>query len=124
MTSLYGINNCDTIKKVRRWLDQQGIEYDFHDYKKDGCEPALANKILKQFGLETVINRRGTTWRKLPESVKASLNSDSAIKLMAENPSLIKRPILHHKQQWLIGFDEQQWLATIKHQEINQVASD
>jgi len=114
MTSLYGINNCDTVKKVRKWLDQQGIEYDFHDYKKSGCNPTLAKTFLKQFELDTVINRRGTTWRKLPESVKTSLNSDSAIKLMTENPSLIKRPIFHYKEQWLIGFNEQQWLATIR----------
>ena len=114
MTTLYGINNCDTVKKVRTWLDQQGLEYNFHDYKKNGCDPTLARKFLEQFELETVINRRGTTWRKLPESVKTSLDSDSAIKLMTENPSLIKRPIFHHEKQWLIGFNEQQWLATIK----------
>ena len=75
---------------------------------------ALDSQGAEKFALDTVINRRGTTWRKLPESVKASLNSDSAIKLMAENPSLIKRPIFHHKEQWLIGFNEQQWLATIR----------
>ncbi len=113
MTILYGINNCDTIKRVRKWLDQQDIAYDFHDYKKAGCEEKLAKTLLKQFGMDSAINRRGTTWRKLPDSVKENLTPTSAAKLMVENPSLIKRPILNTNKSWLIGFDETEWRSTL-----------
>ncbi|MCG8414131.1 MAG: ArsC family reductase [Pseudomonadales bacterium] len=113
MTTLYGINNCDTVKKVRRWLDDNGVDYEFHDYKKLGCDKTLATQFVKQFDLEKLINKRGTTWRQLPETVKSSLSSESAITLMGENPSVIKRPILKSKNHWLLGFDEAQWQAAL-----------
>lgn len=113
VTTLYGINNCDTVKKVRRWLDDNSIDYEFHDYKKLGCNDSLARLFLKHFELEKLINKRGTTWRQLPESVKSSLTAASAIALMEENPSLIKRPILHSNKTWLLGFEEANWRSEL-----------
>ena len=107
MTTLYGINNCDTIKKTRALLQESGIEYHFHDYKKLGCDEALIKKFLKHFDYESLVNTRGTTWRKLPESVRQNLNQASAIKLMCENSSLIKRPIIESSGNWLLGFDKE-----------------
>ena len=106
MTTLFGINNCDTIKKTRKLLEASGVDYDFHDYKKLGCDEALVKKFLKHFDYVALVNTRGTTWRKLPDSVRQNLNEASAIKLMCENNSLIKRPIIESQGKWLLGFDE------------------
>ena len=113
MTTLYGINNCDTVKKVRRWLDSNEVDYDFHDYKKLGCDKSLATQLLNQFELDKLINKRGTTWRQLPDAVKNSLSKESAIELMEKNPSIIKRPILNSNRHWLLGFDEAQWQSVL-----------
>lgn len=114
MTTLYGINNCDTIKKTRKLLEESGIEYDFHDYKKLGCDQALARKFLKHFAYDSLVNTRGTTWRKLADSVKQNLNEKTAIELMCEHNSLIKRPLIESQGKWLLGFDKDkiQALAT------------
>lgn len=105
MTTLYGIPNCDTIKKARKWLSDQEIDYEFHDYKKAGITSAALNKWCKQVDWEILLNKRGTTWRKLPDAVKESVNKTRAIKLMVEQPSMIKRPVLVHCDQLLVGFD-------------------
>ena len=107
MITLFGINNCDTIKKTRKWLDLHDIDYEFHDYKKAGCPEELIGRFLTQFSHEELINTRGTTWRKLPESVRQSLDSSAAIRLMHQQPSLIRRPIINAGSDWLIGFDTQ-----------------
>jgi Spx/MgsR family transcriptional regulator len=107
MTTLYGIPNCDTIKKTRKLLEELGIEYQFHDYKKLGCDEALVKKFLKHFDYVSLVNTRGTTWRKFPDSIKENLNEASAIQLMSENNSLIKRPIIESNGKWLLGFDKQ-----------------
>ena len=112
-TTLYGINNCDTIKKVRRWLTNKQIAYEFHDYKKLGCGQDLARELIRQFELDALINKRGTTWRRLDEQVKAQLNEQTAAGLMTDNPSLIKRPILCIDGQWLLGFDEDRWQSLL-----------
>jgi arsenate reductase len=109
MTTIYGISNCDTMKKARNWLQANGVDYDFHDYKKSGCDSALAKLLLSRFTLEQVINKRGTTWRKLDDDTKDKLTVKNATALMMDNPSLIKRPILQHGKSWLIGFDEKEW---------------
>lgn len=111
---MYGINNCDTVKKTKKWLEDRNADYEFHDYKQQGCPAELANIFLKQFPLEQVINKRGTTWRKLPEPVKENLNQKTAKVLMQENPSLIKRPILDIDSQWVIGFDIESLSTLIK----------
>jgi arsenate reductase len=108
MTTLYGINNCDTIKKTRSLLTELGVDYDFHDYKKLGCDEALIKKLLKHFDFKSLVNTRGTTWRKLPDSVKKDLSEASAIKIMSDNNSIIKRPIIESQGKWLLGFDEEE----------------
>ncbi len=104
MITLYGIAHCDSIRKTRKWLQDKGVEYSFHDYKKQGCPAELAASFLQQFDLDKLINKRGTTWRKLPESLREELTADSAAQLMQEQPS-IKRPILDVDGQWLLGYD-------------------
>lgn len=106
MITLYGIPNCDTIKKTRRWLESHDAEYQFHDYRKDGCTPALIKQFLAHFDYEQLINTRGTTWRKLPESTRNQLNTAAAVKLMTSHPALIKRPLLTNNNVWLLGYDE------------------
>lgn len=105
MTTLYGIANCDTIRKTRKWLDQHGCDYQFHDYKKLGCSADLAATLVRELGTEQVINKRGTTWRKLAESEREPLDDRKAIALMQQYPSLIKRPILRVDDEWLVGYD-------------------
>ena len=106
MITLYGISKSDTIKKTRKWFSDQDLDYQFHDYKKSGCSPELIKQFLKNFSYQELINTRGTTWRKLTESVKTSLNENSAIKLMSEQPSIIKRPLIKAESNWFLGFDE------------------
>lgn len=108
MTTIYGIRNCDTIKKTLKFFEANGIEYEFHDYKKQGCPPELVNQFLTQFSHTELINTRGTTWRKLDDSVKAGLDEQSAITLMSENPSMIKRPLIRAAKKWVLGYDETQ----------------
>lgn len=110
---LYGIPNCDTVKKARTWLDGQGVPYAFHDYKKAGITQAKLKAWIKVLGWETVLNRAGTTFRKLPDEAKADLNQTKAIALMAEQPSMIKRPIVEYDGGLLIGFKQPEWEAAL-----------
>ena len=105
-TTIYGIKNCDTMKKAMKWLDSNSVDYAFHDYKKSGLDKKTLQTWCKQVDWETLVNRRGTTWRKLPDDVKESVNKKSAIELMIENPSLVKRPVLVAGDNLLVGFDE------------------
>jgi arsenate reductase len=104
MTTLYGIPNCDTMKKARAWLADNGVEYEFHDYKKLGIEKKKLDEWIKAVGWETLLNRRGMMWRKVPDDVKAAIDEKSAIKLMLETPSIIKRPVLEEKGKVTVGF--------------------
>jgi len=106
MIKLYGIPNCDTIKKARKWLDSNNIDYEFHNYKKDGVPEKALKQWIKRLGWETLLNRRGTTWRKLDESIKNSIDEKSALQVMLGNPSTIKRPVLVKDKQILVGFSE------------------
>lgn len=106
---IYGIKNCDTMKKAFKWLDEQGIDYQFHDYKKDGVSEALAKEWLEELGYEQLINKRGTTWRKLDDAVKNNLNNETALSLMLENSSIIKRPLLDTGSQRYLGFKPDQY---------------
>ncbi|WP_395994508.1 ArsC family reductase [Enterobacter asburiae] len=93
MVVMYGIKNCDTIKKARRWLEANGVEYRFHDYRADGLDAEFLHSAIGELGWEALLNTRGTTWRKLDESLRASINNaDSAAKLMLDMPAIIKRP--------------------------------
>lgn len=109
--TLYGIPNCDTVKKARTWLDAQGIANAFHDYKKAGADAARIAKWCKVAGWEKVLNRAGTTFRKLPEADREGLDESKAVALMAANPSCIKRPVVEYPGGLLVGFKEAEWAA-------------
>lgn len=109
--TLYGIPNCDTVKKARLWLDGRGIEYAFHDYKKAGADAGKLAAFCDAAGWDTVLNRAGTTFKKLPETDKADLNQEKAIALMLVQPSMIKRPIVEHPGGLLVGFKLPEWEA-------------
>lgn len=103
--TIYGIRNCDTMKKARAWLDGHGVAHDFHDYKVSGIDRATLEGWVAAHGWETVLNRAGTTFRKLPEADRAGLDADKAIDLMIAQPSMIKRPVLDPGQgDTLVGF--------------------
>jgi arsenate reductase len=102
--TIYGIKNCDTMKKARAWLDGHGIAYDFHDYKTAGIERARLKGWAAQLGWETLLNRAGTTFRKLPDADKTGLNETKALALMLDQPSMIKRPVLEVGGKLLVGF--------------------
>lgn len=102
--TLYGIKNCDTMKKARTWLDDHGIAYDFHDYKVAGIERTQLERWSKELGWEVLLNRAGTTFRKLPDADKNGLNERKAIALMLAQPSMIKRPVLDLGGRLLVGF--------------------
>ncbi|MBK1644363.1 ArsC family reductase [Thiocapsa imhoffii] len=106
MIRLYGIRNCDTVKRARAWLEERGIAYQFHDFKRDGLELSQVRTWAVELGWESLLNRRGTTWRRLPESRRANLDEERAIELMAEHPSLIRRPLLDTGQIRHLGFSE------------------
>ncbi|CAN5695747.1 ArsC family reductase [soil metagenome] len=111
-TTLYGIPNCDTVKRARSWLDAQGIAYRFHDFKKEGVPQPELDRWLAAVGWETLVNRRGTTWRRLDDSTRASVvDADSARQVLAANPSLIKRPVVEWdgKNDVTTGFDPEAW---------------
>ena len=103
---LYGIRNCDTVRKARAWLESSAVEYDFHDYKVSGIDRARLAAWTGELGWEKVLNRAGTTFRKLPEADKAGLDEDRAIALMLEQPSMIRRPVLDLGDRRILGFDE------------------
>lgn len=109
MIKLYGIPNCDTIKKARRWLEANGLAYEFHDYKKAGVPADRLKQWVDKTGWETLLNRRGTTWRKLDESVRNNIDEASAIQVMLANPSCIKRPVIESGKLLLVGFDEAEY---------------
>ena len=104
MITVFGIKNCDTIKKARNWLSDQGIEYQFHDFRTDGIDQEKIENWIQQAGWETVLNRRCTTWRKLDSSVQDSTNRDNVAALLAEYPAMIKRPILDIDGDITVGF--------------------
>ena len=101
---IYGIKNCDTMKKARAWLDSHDVAYDFHDYKATGIDRARLKGWADQVGWETLLNRAGTTFRKLPEADKTGLNETRAVALMLAQPSMIKRPVLEAGGKLLVGF--------------------
>lgn len=107
--TMYGIPNCDTVKKARNWLDAKGVAYDFHDYKKAGIDQAKLKGWAAEGGWEVLLNKRGTTFRKLDDADKADIDEGKALALMAEHTSLIKRPVVEYAGGLLVGFDEAEW---------------
>lgn len=114
MITVYGIRNCDTVRKARAWLDEQGLEYRFHDYKKDGVPAERLDDWLERFGWETVINRRGMTWRRLPAEEREAMDGERAREAALANASLIKRPIVEHDGETLVGFDPDTWQEALQ----------
>lgn len=113
MMTMYGIKNCDTVKKARAWLDAHGIAYTFHDYKNAGIDRPRLEHWCDHVGWDTLCNRAGTTFRKLPEAEKAALTRDRAIDLMLASPSLIKRPVLEIDGRLLVGFTPESYAAWV-----------
>lgn len=109
MIRLYGIPNCDTMKKARAWLATHGIEYDFHDYKKAGIDPKTLRGWVAELGWEALLNRRGMMWRKLPQDIRDQIDEASAIALMLDTPSIIKRPVLDTGDARHVGFTPDQY---------------
>jgi arsenate reductase (glutaredoxin) len=103
-TTIYGIKNCDTMKKARAWLDSHGVAYSFHDYKADGISKEQLSRWADELGWEILLNRAGTTFRKLPDADKEGLDERRAIALMLAQPSMIKRPVLESDGRLLVGF--------------------
>ncbi len=110
---VYGIQNCDSVKKARAWLDGRHIVYCFHDYRQDGLEPALLQHFIDTLGMEAVLNQRSTSWRQLGDAQKRDLTPAKALQLMLETPTLIKRPILAMGDQLLAGFNPEQYAAIL-----------
>ena len=114
---LYGIPNCDTVKKARGWLDGLGLSYRFHDYKKHGADEGKLREWVEARGWQTILNRQGPTFRKLPESERGDLDATRAVALMREHTSAIKRPIVEYAHEdgkgLLVGFDEQEWSTAL-----------
>ena len=108
--TLYGIPNCDTVKKARTWLSAQGVEVAFHDFKKQGLERATAAAWLEQLDWEVLVNRKGTTWRKLSDERRAAVTSkEAALELVLEQPGVIKRPVLDRGGKFSVGFSDRQY---------------
>jgi len=112
--TLYGIKNCDTMKKARAWLDAKDVAYTFHDYKAEGIDRAWLEGWARSVGWETLLNRAGTTFRKLPDADKAGLDQGKALALMLDQPSMIKRPVLDLDGRLLVGFKPEQYEAAVR----------
>ncbi|MBI0037958.1 MULTISPECIES: ArsC family reductase [Gilliamella] len=118
MYIIYGIKNCNTMKKAFTWLDEHQINYQFHNYKTDGLSAELLNDLLKLVDWQSLLNTRGTTWRKLDEALRDQIdNQDAAIKIMLANPSILKRPLLIDGKQALLGFSEESYSQFVKPQQ-------
>ncbi len=111
MTTLYGIKNCDTVRKARKWLEAQEIAFTFHDFRTDGLDETTLRDWMKQIDWKILLNRRGTTWRKLPESDRENIGAEKAIQLMLANSTLIKRPVLCHADAVHVGFKPDDYAA-------------
>jgi arsenate reductase len=111
-TTLYGIKNCDTMKKARAWLDAKGVAYHFHDYKASGIDAATLQRWVASVGWELLLNRAGTTFRALPDADKTGIDAAKAIALMVANPSMIKRPVLDDGNRLLVGFKPEIYTAS------------
>ena len=109
MVTIYGIKNCDTMKKARKWLEAKGVDYEFHDYKKLGVDEKQLRGWVTDVGWEILLNRRGMMWRKVPDEIKAEIDEESAIGLMLETPSIIKRPVLESKGKLQVGFADAEY---------------
>jgi len=109
MITLYGIPNCNTVSKARKWLTENNIDYHFHNFKKDGLDQQIIDKWVAALGWEVLLNKRGTTWRKLSDEMKADIDRDKAVSIMLDNTSIIKRPVLDMDDTFHVGFKDEQY---------------
>lgn len=109
MATLYGIKNCDTVKKARSWLDANSCDYQFHDVREDGLDKALVKQWLNALGWEQLVNKRSTTWKLLDPALRETMNDSCALAAILENPTLFKRPLLATDQQFHVGFKPAQY---------------
>ncbi|MCU4674547.1 ArsC family reductase [Catenovulum sp. 2E275] len=109
MITLYGIKNCDTVKKARKWLEQHNINYRFHDFREDGLQQSQVEDWISKLDWETVLNKRSTSFRQLSDEQKNNLNADTVAGLLTENPTLIKRPLVENGTALFVGFNDKQW---------------
>jgi len=108
---LYGIKNCDTVRKARRWLEANHVDFHFHDFRTDGLDQTIITSWLESVSWEVLLNKRSTTWKQLDDPRKEQLNQSIAIELMLENPTLIKRPVLSDNSNCIVGFKEADYAA-------------
>ena len=113
MMVVYGIKNCDSVKKARSWLETRHIEYRFHDYRSDGLDAALLQSFVDRLGLDTVLNQRSTSWRQLSQEQKQDLHAEKALQLMLSTPALIKRPIIDTGDKLIAGFNPELYPTTV-----------
>lgn len=116
MVTLYGIKNCDTVKKACKWLDSQNISYQFHDFRIDGLEKKQVEAWIDELGWEAIINKRSTSWKALAEAERININNQSAVKLILETPTLIKRPLLDTGKRRHLGFKADEYKALLNPQ--------
>lgn len=109
MITLYGIKNCDTVKKARDWLAKNNVSYSFHDFRADGLDKTQVNNWIAELGLDTLVNKRSTTWKELDASTKTNFNEQNAAAVIVENPTLIKRPLLDTSTQKYVGFKDTEY---------------
>jgi arsenate reductase len=109
MNTLYGIRNCDTVKKARDWLAKHKIDYRFHDFRVDGLDKTQVKNWIAEIGLENLVNKRSTTWKELDNNIKENFNEQNAVAVIVENPTLIKRPLLDNGKQRYLGFKDQEY---------------
>ena len=109
--TMYGIPNCDTIKKAKKWLEAEGIDYQFHDYRKQGVDPAMVTTFCDALGWENVLNKRSTSWRNLTDEQKTDLDQAKAVALMIEQPTLVRRPVLDRDSTFKVGFKDADYQA-------------
>lgn len=108
-TTVFGIKNCDSVKKARKWLEANNIDYSFHDFRVDGIDASWVESLLQQVPLNTAINKRSTTWKTFDKDTQQNLNEANAVDLCVNNPTLIKRPVIIHGNQTLVGFNQTQY---------------
>jgi arsenate reductase len=114
MIEIFGIKNCDTMKKAFRWLDANNFAYTFHDYKKEGLDEATAKAWVDKLGWENIINKRGTTWRKLEEKTKNTMDNENAVHIMVSQSSIIKRPLLKIDDSIILGFSIDEYTQRLR----------
>lgn len=112
MPTLFGIKNCDSVKKARKWLDSNSVDYVFHDFRVDGLDESMVNRWLAHSDWNTLLNRRSTSWKQLSETQRESVTENTVAQLLVEVPTLVKRPVLEHDKGVLIGFKENEYTAT------------